>query len=302
MSLRPPRSLVHGDRVAVVALSTTVTDPVHRPRVEQGIARLRVWGLDVVEGRHLWDTHPEVAHLAAPDESRAADLVEAWRDPSVAAVLCARGGYGLQRLLSVLPGDALATGDGTWLVGFSDVTPLLHRVALDAGLQSIHGPVVAGLSDGDEPGIESLRSLLFGEVARGDALLTGLTPWSEGEASGPLLGGNVALLAASVGVGDLVPARGGVAFLEDVGQPAFVLDRGLTQLLRSGWFDGVRGVVVGDFSMASPPVEVEAVLRDRLLPLGVPVWAGGQFGHTPHNRALPHGADVRLGGGALSLA
>ncbi|WP_404383786.1 LD-carboxypeptidase [Knoellia locipacati] len=302
MSLRAPRSLVHGDRVAVVALSTTVADPVQRPRVEQGIERLRAWGLDVVEGRHLWETHPDVAHLAAPDEARAADLVEAWSDPSVAAVLCARGGYGVQRLLSVLPPDALATGGGKWLVGFSDVTPLLHRVALEAGLQSVHGPVVAGLSDGEEAGIEALRSLLFGEVASGDAVLTGLTPWLEGEATGPLVGGNVALLAASVGTSDLVPARGAIAFLEDVGQPGFVLDRGLTQLLRSGWFDGVRGVVVGDFSMPSPPAEVEAVLRDRLLSLGVPVWAGGEFGHAPLNRALPHGAEVRLGRGVLSLA
>ncbi|MFC7486892.1 S66 peptidase family protein [Knoellia sp. CPCC 206453] len=300
MVLRAPRSLVAGDRVAVIAPSSAVAGDVNRPRVEAGIARLRGWGLEVVESAHLWDTDPG-NELAGRDIDRAADLAAAWMDPSIAAIICARGGYGLQRLLAVLPRETLATGKGKWLVGFSDVTPLLHRIAVEAGLQSIHGPMVAGLSDGEEPGIESLRALLFGE-ADDAPLLTGLTPWHDGEVTGPLVGGNVALLAASVGTGDLVPARGGIAFFEDVGQHGFVLDRSLTQLLRAGWFDGVRGVLVGDFTMDATPAEIELVLRDRLLPLGVPVWAGGTFGHALLNCALPHGADVKLGGGELRLS
>lgn len=299
MVCRAPRSLVPGDRVAVIAPSSSVADDANRARVESGIARLRDWGLEVVEGAHLWSEGPLV-ELAGADDERAADLAVAWTDPSIAAILCARGGYGVQRLLSVLPADTLSSGEGKWLVGFSDVTPLLHRIAQEAGLQSVHGPMVAALADGDAPGTESLRSLLFGEATQAP-VLTGLLPWREGEATGPLVGGNVALLAASVGTGDLVSAREGIAFLEDIGQHAFVLDRSLVQLLRAGWFAGVHGVVIGDFTMDATPAEIEAVLRDRLLPLGVPVWAGGQFGHTPLNRALPHGAEVSLGGGALLL-
>jgi len=299
MSFRAPCLLAPGDRVAVIAPSSSVAGDVQRPRVEGGIARLRGWGLEVVEGEHLWDSDPD-SELAGRDEDRAADLVAAWTDPDIAAVICARGGYGVQRLLQVLPTHTLATGGGKWLVGFSDVTPLLHRICAEAGLQSIHGPMVAGLSDGEEPGIESLRAVLFDEVGNAP-VLTGLTSWREGEASGHLVGGNVALLAASVGTGDLLPAAAGIAFLEDVGQHAFVLDRSLTQLLRAGWFHGVGGVLLGDFSMDAMPAEVDAVLRDRLLPLGVPVWAGGEFGHERLNRALPHGADVTLGGGELRL-
>ncbi|WP_040884000.1 LD-carboxypeptidase [Janibacter sp. HTCC2649] len=300
MAFRAPRSLVAGDRVAVIAPSSSVAGEVNRPRVEAGIARLRGWGLEVVEGEHLWASAP-ASELAGGDVDRAADLARAWSDPSIAAIICARGGYGMQRLLPVLPPGTLSTGQGKWLVGFSDVTPLLHRIAGEAGLQSIHGPMVAGLSDGEEVGTESLRALLFGELT--DApLLTGLTAWRDGEASGSLIGGNVALLAASVGTGDLVATRGGIAFFEDVGQHGFVLDRSLTQLLRAGWFDGVVGVLIGDFTMDATPAEIELVLRDRLLPLGVPVWAGGTFGHAILNRALPHGADVALGGGELRLS
>ncbi|MGL5930334.1 MAG: hypothetical protein ACRCY8_15495 [Dermatophilaceae bacterium] len=71
--------------------------------------------------------------------------------------------------------------------------------------------------------------------------------------------------------------------------------------LEVGWFDGARGVLVGDVTMSSPPTEVEAVVRDRLLSLGVPVWAGGAFGHGPENLALPFGAEVVLDHGELRL-
>lgn len=299
MALRAPRSLVSGDRVTVIAPSSGVGNEAQRARVERGIARLCGWGLDVLEGEHLWDEQPLV-ELAGEDDDRAADLVTAWTDPSIAAIICARGGYGMQRLLSVLPAGTLSSGEGKWLVGFSDVTPLLHRVAHEAGLQSIHGPMVAGLSDRAETEAECLKALLFGEVGA-TPLLTGLTPWRDGEASGPLVGGNVALLAASVGTGDLIPARGGIAFLEDVGQHGFVLDRSLTQLLRAGWFNAAAGVLIGDFTMDATPAEIESVLRDRLLPLGVPLWTGGTFGHAPLNLPLPHGADVTLGRGELRL-
>ena len=296
-----PPPLRPGSTVAVVAPSSTVDRPDVRPRVEQGLELLRSWGLHVVEGAHLWGRHPDVPHLAGTDEERAADLLAAWRDPDVDAVLCARGGYGVQRLLDHLGAGALADGDPTWLVGFSDITPLLHRVVAEARVQALHGPAVSGLGDGDPASAGRVRDLLFGEHD-GAPLLSGLTAWRDGEAVGPLVGGNVALLAASVGTGDLVDAGGAVVVLEDVGQPAFVLDRGLTQLVRSGWLDGAAGIVVGDFSMDSPAAEVEAVLRDRLLALGVPVWAGGTFGHERRNDPLPLGAEARLGAGELRLS
>lgn len=300
MTLRRPRSLVPGDRVAVVAPSSSVAG-VHRPRVEGGMTRLREWGLEVVEGEHLWDEHPSVPHLAGLDEHRAADLLAAWQDPDVAAVVCARGGYGVQRLLDELPDGALSVGAGKWLVGLSDVTPLLHRVGREAGLQSIHGPVATGLFDSDPTSVERERRLLLG-VPSGEPALSGLVPWAEGAADGPLVGGNVALLASSVGTGDLLPAEGAVVVLEDLGQPAFVLDRGLTQLIRSGWLGDVAAVVLGDFTMSSPPEEVEAVLRDRLLPLGVPVRARGTFGHEHRNDPLVLGAQAHLVDHELWLA
>ncbi|MGL5818404.1 MAG: S66 peptidase family protein [Phycicoccus sp.] len=297
MTYHAPPPLAAADAVTVLAPASAVVGS--REPVQRGMAVLRSWGLEVNEAEHLWATHPEVAHLAGPDAVRAADLTAAWADPAVRAVFCARGGYGTQRTLAALPQAVPAGAADTWMVGFSDVTALLHHLARHAGSQSVHGPVLTTLAD-DAAGAESLRRLLWGE-GRGEPLLTGLEPWRQGSARGPLLGGNVAVLAASVGTTDLLPARGAVVFVEDVGQPAFVLDRGLSQLVRSRWLDGVRGVVVGDVTMSSPPAEVAAVLRDRLLPLGVPVWVGGAFGHGPRNSALPFGAEVVLDDGELWL-
>ncbi len=100
-----------------------------------------------------------------------------------------------------------------------------------------------------------------------------------GTADGVLVGGNLAVLAAGAGASGAMPARDSIAVLEDVAEESYRLDRLLTQLLRAGWFDGVRGVVVGHLSGSGPDHEVRATLLDRLAPLGVPVVRGAHFGH-----------------------
>ncbi len=109
-----------------------------------------------------------------------------------------------------------------------------------------------------------------------------------------LSGGNVAVLAAGVGTPAAGSASGGIVVLEDVGERPYRLDRALTQLLRSGWFEGVRGAVCGEFVDCGPPAEVRAVLADRLEPLRVPLVYDAPVGHGLTNRALPFGVRARL--------
>jgi muramoyltetrapeptide carboxypeptidase len=122
-----------------------------------------------------------------------------------------------------------------------------------------------------------------------------------GRAEGPLVGGTVALLAAEVGTPTAMPARGGIAVLEDVAESPYRLDRMLTQLLRSGWFDGVRGIAVGTFRGCGPEDEVRRVLEDRLAPLGVPVLLEVPVGHTDRNLAVPFGVPAVLDADAGTL-
>ncbi|HET6651919.1 MAG TPA: DUF4031 domain-containing protein [Nocardioides sp.] len=291
---RPGRALVRpeplrpGARVAVVATS----GPVPESRLAVGLDVLRSWDLDVQVAGHVLDAgHP---YLAASDEHRVRDFTAAWLDDSVAAVVCARGGYGAQRIVDLLDWDRLARARSKLLVGFSDITALLQAFAARLGLATVHGPVVTSLGSGDEESREHLRRTLF-EPARSLVLtpepLVVLVP---GTAEGVLVGGNLAVLASGAGTSRVMPAAGSIAVLEDIGEEPYKLDRVLTQLLRSGWFDGVRAVVVGQLTDCGPEETVRAVLVDRLGGLGVPLVMGAPFGHEDRNLALPLGVPARL--------
>lgn len=296
--VRPPR-LRPGDAVCVVAPS----GPVPTDRLEAGLAVLRAWGLDVREGPHLRGGAGHAAYLAAADADRAGDLAAAWCDRDVRAVFCARGGYGTQRVLDLLDWAALAAAGPKPLVGFSDVTALHAAFASRLGLVTLHGPVVTSLGVGDDLSREHLRRTLFSPE---DALL--LTPEpaellvaGSGPVEGVLVGGNVAVLSSGVGTPVERTAGGGIVVLEDVGEQAYRLDRALTHLLRSGWFDGAVGVAAGAFPGCGSDDSVRGVLRDRLGGLGVPVLLGVPVGHGPRNVTVPLGVRAVLDGDAGTL-
>ena len=289
-----PPALVAGDRVAVVALSS----PVPEDRLDAGLAVLRGWGLEVVEAPGLRGRHPDLPYLAGSDQERAAAFVSAWTDPDVRAVLVGRGGYGVPRILDRLDWDLLAAAGPRTLVGFSDVTPLLHAVVARLGYAAVHGAAVTGIGDGADASRASVRDLLLGPAGE-RVVADDLEVLVAGSARGPLVGGNLALLAACPG--DLLPARGAVVLLEDVDESPHRLDRTLTTLLRSGWLDGAVAVVLGGFTRCGDPDVVRALLLDRLGGLGVPVVAGAPIGHDEPNLAVPIGATAHLDGPQLRV-
>jgi muramoyltetrapeptide carboxypeptidase len=295
-SLVRPRRLVPGDTVAVVAPA----GPVPPERLDAGLAVLVSWGLEVHESPRVRGRHDALPHLAADDTARAADLMAAWTDHDVAAVVAARGGYGTQRVLDLLDWDALAAAGPKVLLGFSDLTALHQAFGSRLGLSTIHGPVVTSLGAGDDATREHLRRLLF-EPEDALALADRLTPLVRGRAEGSLVGGNVAVLAAEVGTSTAQPAAECLAVLEDVGEELYRLDRLLTQLLRAGWFDGVRGVVLGGFTGCGDEAALRRLFEDRLVPLGVPTVMGAPFGHAERNLAVPFGVPASLDADAGTL-
>lgn len=292
-ALTRPRRLRRGDRVGIVAPS----GPVPQERLAAGVDILRDWGLEPVLGRHVLDPHPSMDHLSSTDEHRARDLEEAWCDPSLSAVVAARGGYGTQRLLDLLDWERMRAAGPKVFVGYSDLTVLHEALAQRLSLATVHGPMTATASFLDDPATrEHLRSTLFTpqnvrEIAPGEAART-LVP---GRAHGITLGGNLSLLAAERGTPHARPsAAGGIVLLEDIAQPPYSLDRLLTQLLRSGWFEGVAGIALGSWTDCGRHEDVRAVLRDRLTPLGVPVVAELGFGHGSSTLTLPLGVPAVL--------
>ncbi|MFE0461683.1 LD-carboxypeptidase [Kitasatospora sp. NPDC058965] len=297
--LTRPRRLVPGDRVALVAPSGRVDGE----RLAAGCALLRAWGLEPVVGAHVLDIHPRFSYFAGLDEARAADFQQAWLDPTVAAVLCARGGYGAQRVVDLLDWDVLRAAGPKALIGFSDVSALHEAVAQRLGLSSLYGPMGAGISFVSDPGTaEHLRRTLF--EPESVQLLTGpqAGPLVPGRAHGITAGGCAAVLAAERGTPGARPSfAGAILLLEDTNESPYALDRILTQLIRSGALDGVRGIALGSWEGCGDPGRVRDVMAERVAPLGVPVlWELG-FGHSPATLTVPLGVPAVLDADAGTL-
>ncbi|MFE6160291.1 LD-carboxypeptidase [Streptomyces sp. NPDC056486] len=300
--LTRPARLTPGARIAVVSPS----GPVPEERLQAGLDILRGWDLEPVVAPHALERHPRFDYLAGTDADRARDLQEAWCDPSVSAVICARGGYGAQRMVESLDWDAMraamrATGPKIF-VGYSDITTLHEAFAARMGLATLHGPMVAALDFlKNERAQEHLRATLF-EPEQVQVIASGGTALVPGRARGVTLGGCLSLLASDTGApGVRASARGGLLFLEDVGEEAYRLDGYLTHLARVGWLEGVSGVALGSWVDCDPYDTVRALLLDRLGGLGVPIVEEFGFGHCDGALTIPFGVAGELDADAATL-
>lgn len=289
---RRPRRLQAGDTVALVAPAGPVPDDL----LEAGLEHLRSWGLRVVVGEHVRDRHPTLDYLAGTDADRAADLQQAWCDPEIAGVLCARGGYGCMRVLDRLDWAAMAEAEPKVFVGSSDATSLHDAFSARLDLVTVFGPMIATKPFvADEPAREHLKRSLFEPEAVTVLTRSGADDLVPGRARGVTYGGNLSVLAGSLGSSDTpTPPDPGIALLEDVTEDPYQLDRFLTQLLRAGWFERASGIALGSWTECGPMEQVHTTMRDRLGDLGVPVlWELG-FGHGAAQRTVPLGVAAEL--------
>jgi muramoyltetrapeptide carboxypeptidase len=277
---------------------------VSRSRLAVGVELLRGWGFDV---RVMPAAESSRGYLAGESDQRnAAELCEAFADPSVAGIICARGGYGAMRLLPYIDWEAVRANP-KFFCGYSDITALHLAIQREAGFVTFHGSMVQ--RQGDEPGLdpwsaEALRlALVWTEPLGAIASPPNgplVTPLTGGRATGTLVGGNLTLLAALCGTRWQPDARDCILLIEDTDEAPYRVDRMLTQLLLAGVFDGVRGMVFGDSPTCEPregdprPVPLVEVIRDRLAPLAVPLIHGFPCGHSPIRAVLPLGIPVTL--------
>lgn len=291
----PPRSVLPGDTVALLAPASWCEEDW----IDESIERLESWGLQVHLGKHVRDRH---GYLAGTDEDRLDDLNCAIRDPQVRAIVCLRGGCGSFRLAHDVDVAALRA-DPKPLVGFSDITAL-HRVWHAAGVQALHGAVAGAHADG-------VRTLLAGvppEPVRADPSRFGAELTTGGRAAGPLFGGNLEMLARSVGVTDSDLA-GHILLLEiNLGSGLGAVDSALSQLVMSEALGGIIGIALGELAGFADQRKsgwtIIDVLRDRLALLDVPVLAGLPLGHLADPVTVPLGvhADIDVGAGRLNCS
>jgi muramoyltetrapeptide carboxypeptidase len=293
---RPPR-LQQGDRVAVVSPS----GPVPKDRLDAGVAILRGWGLDVALAPHAVDVHDRFEYLAGTDADRAADLQSAWLDPTVAGVLCARGGYGSQRMADLLDWDAMRAVPPKVFAGYSDITALHEAFATQLGVATLHAPMVGGRPFiSDERSARLLREVLFEPEAALELTSPGAVTLVPGTARGVTVGGCVSLLATELGTPTARPGvDGGILLIEDVEEDRYRLDRTFTQLLRSGWLDGVAGIALGSWHDCEEGIH--DLVLDRLGGLGAPIVGELGFGHGLSSITVPLGVPATLDATARTL-
>lgn len=284
--IRPPR-LSAGARVALIAPAGPISDE----RVDMALDRCARLGLVPVLGAAARNRHG--GYLAGSDDERLDDLQWALTSPDIDAVWALRGGYGTMRLLDRLDFAPLTTAPRPY-IGFSDNTAV-HLALLARRVVSFHGPHAGG--DATQLAERCLQDVLFHARPAGMLPLPdapSVITLRNGVAEGPLIGGNLALLAGMCGTPGAPVARGAILFVEDIGEPAYRLDRQWTQLVLAGALDGIAGLAFGRFTDCGDADEVTALLQSFADHLGVPAVMQLPIGHEPDNWTLPLGVRTRL--------
>ncbi len=296
-TFRRPRALGPGARVAIVAPAS----PFDPAELEAGAHELRALGFEPVYDESVLARR---GYVAGEPAVRAEAFLRAWRDPDVAAVIAVRGGYGSVQLLPLLDVGELRRAAPKAFVGYSDLTTLLSFLTIECRMVSFHGPMLAGkLARGaDGYDRDSFRRCLCGTGPVGSLASLGLETLREGDAAGPLVGGTLTQLVASLGTPfAFAPPEGHVLFVDEVGERPYRIDRMLTQLAQSGLLARAAAVVFGELPGCDEPggtPTARAAVADVLRDFPGPVLFGLSSGHTTRPAlTLPLGVRARVVGG-----
>ena len=300
-----PKPFFPGARVALVAPASAAAENALPP----ALALVRRLGLEPVVFPSCEPAHRE-GYLAAPDTVRAEDIHRAFADPGIDGVWCVRGGYGGHRILPLLD-PAVIREHPKWFGGYSDVTALHIYFNQVCGLETYHCVMPATEPDPNPYTRRWLEKALFGGL-EGALENPPEDPWqilAPGRAEGPLCGGNLSLVVASLGTPWEIDTRGKLLFLEDIGEKTYRIDAMLTQLRNAGKLHEGAGILLGAWTNCAPEdpgraLTLEQIFRQLILPAGKPVMAGIACGHCPTTLALPMGRRCALDAdrGTLALA
>lgn len=282
-----PEYLKPGDSIAVVAPSGVVD----RERTQEGIKVLKDWGLNILQGEHLYKSF---GIFAGEDEDRLSDLQWALDSKEIKAIFFARGGYGLSRIIDKVDYRNLIKYP-KWIAGFSDITLLHFHINNITGIPVIHSEMLLNLSGklSDEKSISSLKDFIFkGKSAyQWDCDIV-----SCGETKAMVAGGNLSMLCSVPGSQLKDYLEGKILFIEETGEHQYRIDRLLHSLKHQGVFDSIVGLIVGGISdipesETSFGYTVEEMVLNALQRQDIPVAFGFPAGHIKDNRAICFGLE-----------
>jgi muramoyltetrapeptide carboxypeptidase len=291
--MRKPRALKAGDRVAIVAPAS----PFARDEFDRGVAELSRLGFVPIWDDSVFAT--ESGYLAGSAELRAHAFMKYWSDPSVSALIAVRGGYGSVQLLPFLHPPQLVANPKLF-IGYSDNTSVLSWLTCGCGISALHGPMLERRLASGAAGYDERSFLaLTGDGTGIELAPDGLQVLRPGQVQGPLFGGTIAQLVASLGTPFAFdPPQGCVLFLEDVNERPFRIDRMLTQLHLSGVLTRARALIFGEMrgcDESGGTLTAREVIARMTVGFPGPVLFGFPSGHTSGPCwTLPFGVDVRV--------
>ena len=289
--MKQPAFLQKGDKIAIVCTARRILPE----EISTAIAIFKAWGLEVVLGENLFEASHQ---FAGTDEQRLADFQKMLDDPSVKAIICARGGYGTARIIDRLDFSAFIQFP-KWIVGYSDITVLHAHIHKNFNITTLHAamPINFPRDGSSDNAVDSLKKALFGEKLVYHINNSGLN--RGGMAEGLLVGGNLSILYSLSGTPSQIETTGKILFLEDLDEYLYHIDRMMVNLKRSGMLSQLAGLIVGGMNdMKDNQVPygktAEEIVRDAVEEYNYPVCFGFTAGHIKENLALYLGKGAKL--------
>lgn len=287
-----PGFLKKGDRIGIIAPAS----PPDSEKLDRGILFLENWGFEVELAPHLKEVR---GYLAGDDRDRIDDLHKIFADKKIDGIWVAGGGYGIPRILSMINFDLIKSNPKPF-IGYSDITALHLAINKYAELITYHGPMVATEfgNNPDDITLEGIKQVLFHDYnidLLKEFAIDRVEIINSGSVKGRLTGGNLALLAATIGTPYEVETEGNILFFEDIGEEPYNIDRMLSQLKNAGKLKKPAGVIIGNFTDCKtesyhPSLTIDQVIGDYFSNVSYPVLRGVPFGHDKTQLTLPSGA------------
>jgi muramoyltetrapeptide carboxypeptidase len=286
-----PQYLNKGDKIAIVSPARKISPA----EIETAINIFTSWGLEVVQGDHLYASYNQ---FAGSDEERLADFQQMLDDDSIRAIICSRGGYGTVRIIDKLDFTRFRQSPG-WIIGYSDFTVLHSHIHEHCGVETLHAVMPVNFKDkcDGNPSVITLKKALFGidlsYRVPGDQLNR------KGSCKGPLVGGNLSILYSLTNTSSDIKTNGKILFLEDVDEYLYHIDRMMMNLRRSGKLEGLAGLIVGSMNKMhdnNEPFNMTAneIIAEAVKDYPYPVCYNFPAGHIDDNRALILGREAVL--------
>ena len=291
--IKPPR-LRTGSTIGIVSPSYHIDEDVLK-RTPQ-IFKER--GFNIIEGKSIRLT--DNLYSGTP-EQRAHDIMDMFKNPEIDAIICARGGYGANRVLPLLDYKAIKKNPKIFM-GYSDITAYLTSITQKTGLVTFHGPMLVTYKDGFiKYNYDNFIKCLSGEIPIKINPPNELQPriLKKGNAIGPMWGGNLCLLINRLGTTDSIDTNGTILFIEDIGEQHYRFDRMMVHMRNAGMFNNIKGLIIGelvDMEDTDPPFGkiTDEIVMNVCGNLDIPIVANFPCGHGKYQATFPISVSVKL--------